>query len=161
MKYKNLQKKVLGTTFLSEKKSYKNPTDPTTFGNRYLNDKFSRAVNMENIKEIITKPNTLPAPGHTKTRSDFNPDKTDFAYKLPKIPREARNFDKILLKKDEYLIPSPDKHQTTTYLNGDLGSYFNVKKKYQNFSVPKSIRNYDPRIYAMENRNQFSKGLHP
>ena len=49
MKYKNIDSKILNTKFIKEKSNFKNPTDPTTFGNRFLKDKFSRSINMEGI----------------------------------------------------------------------------------------------------------------
>ena len=141
-------------------KSFRNPSDPSTLGNRYLDDKFSRSVHMDGISQIIRKPTNNPAPGeYIIEKSDFNQNETDFAYKLPLIPREKRNLDKVLLKRDAHLIPDPSYYQTSTYLSGDYGTNFNVKKKTKNFSVPKAARHYDPRVYAKAHSKEYSKGI--
>ena len=72
---------------------------------------------MDGIGQIIKKTSNFPAPGNYNTeKSDFNQNGSEFAYKLPLIPREKRNLDKVLLKRDAHLITDPTFYQTKTYL---------------------------------------------
>ena len=89
--YKNIQKKILNTKFISIKSEFKNPNDTSTFGNRNLQDKFDRNI-IGYTQEICKKPNHSPAPGEYNSKPTcFNAVRDPTS--LPTIGKAERNID--------------------------------------------------------------------
>ena len=67
-----------------------------------------------------------PAPGHYQNEAKSAFDRG--AGVEPSMPKDARDFGKILLKKDATLIPAPGSHQTEGFRRGEYGTAFPVVK---------------------------------
>ena len=122
--YNGIQKEILNTKCLNEKKDFSR--SKSTFGNPYRNDKFDRRLFVPELRNHQNLGEVSPAPGHYKFSS------TSFSKQLdltnPTIPRERRDFARILMKKDAEVIPSPGYYQSEKYLRGDYATMFNLQK---------------------------------
>jgi len=77
---------------------------------------------VEEIKDTNNLGVYSPAPGHYKNAQKSFFDRGEGVQ--PSIPKDPRNFDKILLKKDAPLIPAPGSHQTEGFRRGEYGTAF-------------------------------------
>ena len=95
----------------------------STFGNPELADKFNRNVYVEEIKKTAGLGAGTPAPNQYNYEvSCFSVDKPD--HPQVTMPKDRRNFDRILKKKDADNIPCPGYHHTDAYMNGEYGTSF-------------------------------------
>ena len=104
---------------------------------------------MGGIREVLIQPTNYPAPGnYGKPASCFASSDAD-GYTRVSMPKSRRVLAQV--KKDESLIPGPNKYQSSYMSSHYATSFLKSKKGSGNFSIPKAARHYDPRIYSMQN----------